>query len=385
VDPILDRKGTLMKWSTKIGTFAGIDVYVHTTFLILIAWVALAHWRIGHSAAAALEGVAFVLALFTCVVLHEFGHALTARRFGIKTRDITLLPIGGLARLERMPDDPRQELWVALAGPAVNVVIAVALFTVLQVTGTSTPLSTLDVASGSFLERLMIVNVFLVAFNMLPAFPMDGGRVLRAMLAIRMDYIRATQIAANIGQSMALVFGVLGLFFNPFLVFIALFVWMGAGQEAAMTQMKAALGGIPLERVMITDFRTLSPHDSLARAVDLLLSGAQQDFPVVEDGAVVGILTRADLFAALARQEQQSPVGGVMRRNFLTADPADMIDVAFQRLQGHECHTIPVVRRGALIGLLTMDNVGEFLRVQTAIGGRHVAHRGGAGLGRESA
>jgi CBS domain-containing protein len=184
---------------------------------------------------------------------------------------------------------------------------------------------------------------------------------------------------------MALVFGVLGLFFNPFLVFIALFVWMGAGQEAAMTQMKAALGGIPLERVMITDFRTLSPHDSLARAVDLLLSGAQQDFPVVEDGAVVGILTRADLFAALARQEQQSPVGGVMRRNFLTADPADMIDVAFQRLQGHECHTIPVVRRGALIGLLTMDNVGEFLRVQTAIGGRHVAHRGGAGLGRESA
>jgi CBS domain-containing protein len=284
-----------------------------------------------------------------------------------------------------MPDDPRQELWVALAGPAVNVVIAVALFTVLQVTGTSTPLSTLDVASGSFLERLMIVNVFLVAFNMLPAFPMDGGRVLRAMLAIRMDYIRATQIAANIGQSMALVFGVLGLFFNPFLVFIALFVWMGAGQEAAMTQMKAALGGIPLERVMITDFRTLSPHDSLARAVDLLLSGAQQDFPVVEDGAVVGILTRADLFAALARQEQQSPVGGVMRRNFLTADPADMIDVAFQRLQGHECHTIPVVRRGALIGLLTMDNVGEFLRVQTAIGGRHVAHRGGAGLGRESA
>jgi Zn-dependent protease/CBS domain-containing protein len=370
-----------MKWSTKIGTFAGIDVYVHTTFLILIGWVALAHWRTGHSAAAAVEGVAFVLALFACVVLHEFGHALTARRFGIKTRDITLLPIGGVARLERMPDDPRQELWVALAGPAVNVGIALALFVGLQVTGTLAPLGTLGVAGGSVLQRLMLVNVFLVSFNMLPAFPMDGGRVLRALLAIRMDYMRATQIAANIGQGMAFLVGLLGLFFNPFLVFIALFVWIGAGQEAAMTQMKAALGGIPLERAMITDFRTLSPDDSLAHAVELLLAGAQQDFPIVENGAVVGILTRADLLTALARQEQQSPVADVMRRNFLTADAADMIDVAFQRLQEHECHTIPVVRGGILIGLLTMDNMGEFLRVQAAIGGRRAAHRRSAGIG----
>lgn len=364
-----------MKWSTRIGTFAGIDVYVHTTFLILIAWVAFAQWQTGHSAAAAMEGVAFILALFGCVVLHEFGHALTARRFGIKTRDITLLPIGGLARLERMPDDPRQELWVALAGPAVNVVIAAALFVLLQVTGALRPLGALSVTSGSFLERLMIVNLFLVGFNMLPAFPMDGGRVLRAVLAIRMDYTRATQLAANIGQGMAFLFGLLGLFFNPFLVFIALFVWIGAGQEAAMTEMKAALGGIPLERAMITDFRTLSPNDSLTRAVELLLSGAQQDFPVVEDGAVVGVLTRADLLTALARHEQQSPVADVMRRDFLVADASDMIDVAFQRLQGHECHTIPVIRRGHLIGLLTMDNVGEFLGVQTAIGSRHVAGR----------
>jgi Zn-dependent protease len=359
-----------MKWSTRIGTFAGISVYVHTTFLMLIAWVAFAHWQTGHSVSAAVQGVAFVLALFGCVVLHEFGHALTAKRFGIKTRDITLLPIGGLARLERMPDDPRQELWVALAGPAVNVVIAVALFVVLPVTGTFAPLSTLSVTSGSFLERLMIVNVFLVAFNMLPAFPMDGGRVLRALLAIRMDYTRATQLAANIGQGMALAFGLIGLFTNPFLMFIALFVWIGAGQEAAMTQMKSALGGIPLERAMITDFRTLVPNDSLARAVELLLSGAQQDFPVVDAGAVVGILTRGGLLTALARQEQRAPVGQVMRRDFLVADASDMLDITFQRLQGHECHTIPVVRRGDLVGLVTMDNVGEFLSVQAALGGR---------------
>jgi len=359
-----------MKWSTRVGTLAGIDVYVHTTFLMLIAWVALAHWQTGHSVSAAVQGVAFVLALFGCVVLHEFGHALTAKRFGIKTRDITLLPIGGVARLERMPDDPRQELWVALAGPAVNVIIAAALFAVVQVSGTFAPLSTLSVTSGSFLERLMIVNVFLVAFNILPAFPMDGGRVLRALLAIRMDYTRATQLAANIGQGMALAFGLIGLFFNPFLVFIALFVWIGAGQEAAMTQMKSALGGIPLERAMITDFRTLAPNDSLTRAVELLLSGAQQDFPVVDAGAVVGILTRGDLLTALARQEQQAPIEQVMRRDFLVADASDMLDLTFQRLQDLKCRTIPVVRRGNLVGLLTMDNVGEFLSIQAALAGR---------------
>jgi Zn-dependent protease/CBS domain-containing protein len=357
-----------MKWSTKVGTFAGIDVYVHTTFLILIAWVAYAHWQTEHSVAAAVMGVGFILALFGCVVLHEFGHALTARRFGIKTRDITLLPIGGLARLERMPDDPRQELWVALAGPAVNVVIVAVLFVVLQATGTFMPLDAITMTSGVFLERLMVVNVFLVAFNMLPAFPMDGGRVLRALLAIRMDYTRATQLAATIGQGMAFFFGLIGLFFNPFLIFVALFVWIGAGQEAAMSQMKSALGGIPLERALITEFRTLSPDDSLAQAVALLLSGSQQDFPVMDGSTVVGILTRADLLKALAGQTLQARVSDVMRREFLVADASEMIDVVFQRLQGHDCRTILVVRRGNLAGLLTMDNVGEFLSVQAAVG-----------------
>jgi Zn-dependent protease len=358
-----------MKWSTKIGTVAGIGVYVHMTFVMLIAWVAFAYWQTEQSVGAVVRGVAFILALFGCVVLHELGHALTARRFGIRTRDITLLPIGGLARLERMPDDPRQELWVALAGPAVNVVIAVGLYAVLQIAGAFTPVGTLSVTSGSFLERLMIVNAFLAAFNMLPAFPMDGGRVLRALLATRLEYTRATQLAASIGQGLAFVFALIGFFSNPVLLFIALFVWIGAGQEAAMTGIRSALGGIPLARAMITDFRTLGPDDSLARAVDLLLSGAQQDFPVVDGRTVVGVLTRGDLLAALARQEQHAAVSQVMRRDFVVADASDMLDATFQRLQGRDCHTIPVVRRGDLVGLLTMDNVGEFLSVQAAIGG----------------
>jgi Zn-dependent protease/predicted transcriptional regulator len=365
-----------MKWSTRIGTFAGIDVYVHATFLILLLWVAFSHWQDEHSLSAALAGVGFILALFGCVVLHEYGHALTARRFGIRTRDITLLPIGGLARLERMPSDPRQELWVALAGPAVNVVIGAVLFAIVEFTGSMQAPETLTVSRGSFIERLMLVNVFLAVFNLLPAFPMDGGRVLRAILAMRMDYTRATQLAATVGQGMAFLFGLVGLFTNPFLVFIALFVWIGAGQEASMTQVRSALGGIPLERAMITDFRTLSPGDPLARAVDLLLAGTQQDFPVVDGDRVVGILTRADLLAALARQDRDLPVESVMRRDFCVADATDMIDVALQRLQEHDCHTIPILRNGVLAGMLTMDNVGEFLSVQTAYG-RHGTRRRG--------
>ena len=284
-----------MKWSWKIGEFRGIGVYVHATFLILIGFIVLSHWSAGSSLGKTLEGVGFILALFGCVVLHEFGHALMAARYGIKTRDITLLPIGGLARLERMPDKPLQELWVALAGPAVNVVIAAALFVLLQFTNAWAPLEQLSVAGGPFLQRLMVVNVILVVFNMLPAFPMDGGRVLRALLATRLEYTRATHIAANIGQSMALVFGFIGFFYNPFLMFIAFFVWIGAAQEASMVQMKSSLAGIPVMRAMITDFQTLTPHDPLARATEQILAGSQQDFPVVDDGQVVGILTRHDL------------------------------------------------------------------------------------------
>lgn len=366
-----------MRWAARIGTFAGIGVYVHATFLILILWVALGHWHAGGGLGAALSGVAFVLFLFTCVVLHEFGHALTAARFGIRTRDITLLPIGGVARLERMPDDPRQELWVALAGPAVNVVIAGLLFVALSATGTLVPLVEDPAIEGPFFQRLMLVNVFLAVFNLLPAFPMDGGRVLRALLALRIDYTRATQRAASIGQGMALIFGFLGLFGgNPVLIFIALFVWIGATQEAAMTQMRSALGGIPLERAMITDFRTLEPDDTLDRAVELLLTGMQHDFPVVDHGVVVGMLSRADLFSALNQRPRETVVSAVMRRDVPVADAGEMIEVAVARLQGCDCHTMPVLRQQQLVGLLTMENVGEFVSVQSA---RH-AHPDAPGL-----
>ena len=188
------------RWSWKMATIAGIDIYIHATFLLIIAWVVMTHWLQGQNVAATIDGIVFVLAIFACVVLHELGHALTARRYGIRTHDIILYPIGGVARLERLPEKPRQELWVALAGPAVNVVIAAVLFAGLQVTSSLEPLSALEVGKGAFFERLMVVNIFLVIFNMIPAFPMDGGRVVRALLAMRMEYTRATQIAASLDK-----------------------------------------------------------------------------------------------------------------------------------------------------------------------------------------
>jgi Zn-dependent protease len=356
-----------MKWEWKIGRFAGIDVYMHATFLLLIGWIALNHWLTDQSVTQVIAGVAFVLALFLCVVLHEYGHALTARRFGIRTRDITLYPIGGVARLERIPDEPRQELWVALAGPAVNIVLAFLLYLYVQVTGEWQPFEQLNMTSGSFAQRLLTTNLFLALFNMLPAFPMDGGRVLRALLALRLEYARATALAAALGQAIALALGFIGLFTNPFLLFIALFVWIGAGQEAGMVQMKTALNGIPVSRAMITDFRSLGATDSLSVAVQLILSGTQHDFPVVDGGQVVGVLTRSAIFSALARQGQNARVGDIMSKEFESADSFDMLDAALARLQSGDRGLMPVLHAGRLVGLLTLENVGEFLTIQSAL------------------
>jgi Zn-dependent protease/predicted transcriptional regulator len=364
-----------MKWSWKIGRFAGIDVYIHATFLLLIAFFGFSYWQQTRTVAGTLEGIAFLLVLFLTVILHEYGHALTARRYGIKTRDITLLPIGGVARLERMPEKPRQELWVALAGPAVNLVIAAVLFIFLLLSKTFVPLNGMTLTGGPFIERLLGINLSLALFNLLPAFPMDGGRVLRALLGLRMDYVRATQIAATVGQGMAFLFGIIGLFTNPFLVFIALFVWIGAQQEASMVQVKSALGGIPVKQAMLTEFKTLAPLDTLQQAAEHILAGTQQDFPVLEGDQVVGILTRADMLAALSRHSEASRVNAVMRRDFEVVHPGDMLEAASARLQACSCRIFPVVQDGRVVGLLNMENIGEYLMIQSALDQRKLRQK----------
>jgi Zn-dependent protease/CBS domain-containing protein len=356
-----------MKWSWKIGTFAGIAVYMHATFLLLLGWIALSHWMQYQSLLPTLLGVGFILALFLCVILHEYGHALAARKFGIATKDITLLPIGGVARLERMPDKPNQELWVALAGPAVNVVIAAAVGMYLYLTDHFQPVQQIGLTHGVFLERVMFANLFLVGFNMIPAFPMDGGRVLRALLAKRMEYARATRMAAGIGQGLAFVFGFLGLFTNPFLVFIAFFVWIGAGQAAAMAETKSVLGSVTARDAMIPEFRTLSPQDELSQAVKFVLNGWQQDFPVVDQERVVGMLLRSDMIAALAGGQVHAKVQQAMREDFPVASPVESLPSVLRRLHETEVATVPVIDNGRLVGLITLENMTEYAMIHAAL------------------
>ncbi len=364
-----------MRGSWKLARIAGIDVYIHWTFVLLIAWIAGMHALRGESLQTTVQGVGLILAIFACVVAHEFGHALTARRFGIKTQDITLWPIGGVARLERMPDDPVQELWVALAGPAVNVVIAGVLFVAIGVLKGFSAISgsQMTTVGGDFLQQLLGVNVILVVFNLLPAFPMDGGRVLRALLATQMDHVRATDIAATIGQGMAIFFGIVALFVPSLflLLFIALFVYLGAQQEAQMVHVQSLLRGVPVRAAMITRFRAVAPDEPLSRVVEDLLAGYQHDFPVLDQGRIVGLLTRADLVAALAQQGQEARVGEIMRRDCGAVDDGEMLENAFRRMREGECGTLPVVRDGTLVGMLNLENVGEWMMIQTAFANLH--------------
>src|SRR5438876_1500413 len=359
-----------MSWSLPIFRIAGIQLRIHITFLLLIGWLAVGYYAQGGSAMA-LGRILFVLLLFVCVVLHEFGHALAAKHFGINTPDITLLPIGGVARLERMPDEPRQELIIALAGPLVNVVIALTLLAVVGWRGLAAQAM---MGGPDLLAQLLVINVVLVLFNLLPAFPMDGGRVLRALLATRLSYARATQVAANIGQGFAFVFGFIGLIWNPFLIFIALFVYIGASQEAALAQMKDVSRRFPVSSAMVREFRTLPENATLQEAVDALLATSQHDFPVVDEaGNVAGVLTRHDLIAALRKNDPALRVGDVMKRDIPTVTTGTRFEEAFRIMQECNCPAVPVLdSMKRLVGLLTPENVTELMMIQSAMPRRRV-------------
>lgn len=367
--------------SFRIGSLAGIDIYLHWTFLLLLGFFLLSGLAAGQGLAASVAGVGFVMALFGCVVLHELGHALAARRYGIPTRDITLLPIGGVARLERIPERPSEELVVALAGPAVNVVIAAALAMLLGPFGGLGGLLT----GETFLHGLLRVNLMLVAFNLLPAFPMDGGRVLRSLLAMRMDYVRATDAAARVGQVMAVLFALVGLFvvFNPFLLLVGIFVFFGAAAESAQARMRSAAASHPgsaaseawrpsgparpaasrswsapagpvgdtVADFMVHRFRVARAGDRLAEIAGDLQRSAQRSFPVVDEGRLVGMLRHSDL-PAVGSAAADLRAADVMRRDIVTAEATENLRPAVRRLldSGHD--TLAVLHEGRLVGLL---------------------------------
>ncbi|MBI5688391.1 MAG: site-2 protease family protein [Verrucomicrobia bacterium] len=360
-----------MSWSIKIGKIAGTELRIHVTFLLLLAWLGLAYYWQG-GADAALSGVGLIVAIFGCVLLHELGHALAARAFGIRTPDITLLPIGGVARLQRIPEHPLQEIVVALAGPAVNVLIALGLFAALGRLVDpmqAEHLRQLDDPRISGLAKLATVNVWMVLFNLLPAFPMDGGRVLRAVLAVFMRHARATQIAARVGQGMAFLFGLAGLFGNPMLLFIALFIYLGATQEAAVAEIKEIAHNLSVADAMVTNFVTLDDRATLADAVEALLRTSQHEFPVLDGrGQLAGILTRDDMIAAFRRNGPTQPVTEVMHRRVPSVVADAPFDEAFRRMQECECPALAAVDGGGrVIGLVTPENIGEMMMVHSVL------------------
>jgi len=361
-----------MKWSLKVGRFAETVVYVHITFFVLLAWIGIADGLEKKSVAAAAAAIAFTITLFACVALHEFGHALMAQRFGIRTRDITLFPIGGVGRLERIPDVPSQEFLIAIAGPAVSAGIAALLFAAIGLQGPVAQAGELASANVSFVERLLFINAGLAMFNLLPAFPMDGGRVLRALLAMRLDYLVATEVAARIGQAIAVLFAVVGgLMPHPALVIIALFVWVGAAGEAGVARVRRSLRGRRVETALRSAFAALAPGDSLGHAAEMSLRHGQPDLPVLANGQVVGLLNRADLLAGLSAGGAARTAAECMHRTFETVEGCEALDVIFNRCHQEGDRTLLVTNHGRLVGLVSLDQITNLLRLEGAIGRRH--------------
>lgn len=360
----------MMGWSISLGRIAGVEVRVHLTFFLLVAWFAIVAGTRGGQAAA-LDAVMFILAVFACVVAHEYGHVLMARRFGIGTRDITLLPIGGVARIEKMPEKPTQELLIALAGPAVNVVIAFVLFAFFGAGLKVDPAAAVDTQSIDFVTRIALVNVLLVAFNLIPAFPMDGGRVLRAVLSYRLDRTLATRIAAGVGQAVAFGLGFLGLFGNPLLIFIALFVFLAASHETYAVELSEATRGAAMRQATITSFSTLDPQTNVGEAARLLLSTTQTEFPVTDgSGRLRGVLTRDGMVRALSESGPETAVLDVMERDIPTVNCRAPLERAVATLQDGEKPLIGVVDDDErVVGIITLENIAEYMMVRQAIRG----------------
>jgi Zn-dependent protease/CBS domain-containing protein len=365
-----------MSWSFRLLRIQGIDIRVHVTFVLILIWAAY-YWSVvvDDGLRGAIFGVIATLLLFVCVTLHELGHSFQAKAYGIDVEDITLLPIGGLARLGQIPKDPKQEFRIAVAGPLVNVVIAVLLIAVTVILGRDTftspgalirSMQTGDV--GALLDYLLFANIALVLFNIIPAFPMDGGRILRSLLAMRISHARATQIAASIGQAMALLLGLFGFATgNFFLILIAIFIWFGAGQENAMVQMADVLGGALVGQVMSRAPHTLGPNETLQQAVALTLTTTQSDFPVIDrDGYVTGILTLDGLLKGL-QERADGRVAEAMRHDALVARPDERLTEAQDRLATSGQRTMVVLdNSGHLVGMLTAADIAEALRLFSA-------------------
>ncbi|MEH6639249.1 MAG: site-2 protease family protein [Porticoccaceae bacterium] len=366
-----------MIWSRKLTRIAGIDVHVHLTFFLILLWIGLSVWRQTADPIAVAQGIGFILILFACVVMHEFGHALTARRFGIKTLRITLLPIGGVATMEKMPDDPKQEILVALAGPAVNMAIAAVIWLYLSLginpgelpTSQANP-SILFTSVTHMLYSVMYLNILLGVFNLLPAFPMDGGRVLRAALALYMPHYKATEKAATVGQGLALVMFILGLLYNPFLMLISVFIWLGAAGEAGAEKLQHALHGVTAKDIMLSTFATLNDNDTLGKAIDLSIHSGQHNFPVKTENGDLKVLTHPMLLTAVREHGEHTALRALSLPALTCVEPHADAEALLKNLHSGKSLLFGVTKNHVLSGLISMEEVLEWLslRQETAKG-----------------
>lgn len=346
-------------WSVRLATVRGIPIRIHFSFLLLLVWIAVvSRWQA--------QAVVNIVALFGCVLLHELGHALTAQRYGIRIKDITLYPIGGVAMLVDRPK-PKQEFWITLAGPAVNVVIAIVVASMLAAKGFQPEQLQAAFEQGALLPYLLVANVMLAVFNMIPAFPMDGGRILRSVLAMNMPHARATRIAGTIGQGLAILFGFLGLLTGQILLMvIAFFVFVGAGAEMGQAQGMALTEGRNVREAMFTRFSVLQHGDTLGRAAELLLSSTQADFPVMAGADVAGVLNREAIVRGLAEAGPGGYVAGYMNRDVEYIEGGEPLSKALERLSSNPRGLLVVTEQGRPVGLLNAENLGEFLMLQQA-------------------
>jgi Zn-dependent protease/predicted transcriptional regulator len=352
-----------MKGSLRVARILGIDIYVHVTFWLLVGWIVLSDVLAGSGYRAALDGILMMCILFVIVVLHELGHAMAARRFGIRTERITLLPIGGVASMERIPDDPVQELVVAIAGPAVNIALAIIVLAPLLIQSRLSDLGDF----GKLLPALFWINVFLAVFNMLPAFPMDGGRVLRAFLSLHLDRVRATQIAAALGKAFAVLFAIVGLFVNPFLILIGLFVWLGASAEAEDVTTNAALKGVRARHVMARGFQTMRIDETLADVARCAAVGFQTCFPVIDENRVAGVIDDRSLALEIAKKGAEAPLRRVDLGSTMIAGPEEMLLDILTDWQASQALCVVVIEAGNLVGLLTPETLRVHLAIHSSL------------------
>ena len=362
----------MKQFSITLGKPFGIPTSIHWTFWILIIWIIYSNASQGQGRTDILWYILFVFTIFGCVVLHELGHALAARRYGIKTRSITILPIGGVASLEKIPEDPKQELVVAFAGPLVNIIIAALLWLVLALQGGFELVAdNVDqmtrINAGNFLLLLLLVNIMLVIFNLIPAFPMDGGRVFRALMAMRMSRVKATEWAVNIGRFFAILFVFWGFSSNPFLIFIALFIFLSAQSELEQVRSESYLGNYRVKDVLMKDFTLLDEASPLAQAVEVLLNGQEKQFLVTDGQRITGHLTRNDIIQGLTDFDAQTPIRKIARMEVTWVSLHEPIKELRLRMLQEGLAIVAVGENGQLLGVVDADNIDEFLLIQNAV------------------